>query len=248
MTDKRSVGTWAFSVFICAAGVGVALAAASWTTAPVGRPFTLGWPILAASFVLAERYRRAPGGQEGGAHLCVLRGTADARTRVRRAEPTRAGRAILAAIVTVAVVRRLPPVKLVYNAGQFALDVGIAVLAFHFVLGDANPVEPRGWVAGLAAVALSHLLGAAAVTVVMRIAGAPVTLRNQAWVVGVSLQRCDRWCGCCSWRVWCALAQLMVVGSPPAHRRRARVLLHLIRPHQRATQAICRPCMVSRRV
>ena len=32
------------------------------------------------------------------------------------------------------------------------------------VLGSANPVEPRGWLAGLAAIALSHLVGAAAVS------------------------------------------------------------------------------------
>ena len=179
------VAAWVVSGSVLALGSAVAFGAAQ-LSPPVDQPFQLSWIWLAAGFALAERF---------AVHLEVRR---EAHTIAFSEVPLVLGLVfadpselvvarVVAGIATVALVRRQPPVKLTFNAGQLCLDVGVALVVFHTILGAAEAVEPRGWVAGVGAVAISHLVGAVAVSAVMRAAGAPVTLRSQLSVVAVSL-------------------------------------------------------------
>src|SRR3546814_16217774 len=79
----------------------------------------------------------------------------------------------------------LPVVKFVFNAGQFALQVAAATVAYHAVLGGHSAIEPIGWLAALVAVTVAFAVSAVTVTTVMVLAGAQPTIRSQAVVVGV---------------------------------------------------------------
>jgi diguanylate cyclase (GGDEF)-like protein len=174
---------WAFVVLVALVGAAVATLAAGVTA--FERPFSVGWIILAVGFGLAERF-----------HVGIeVRREAHSLTfseipltvGLLFADPSHLilGR-IIGGTAGFALVRRAAPVKVVFNGGQHALEVGTVLLVFHGVLGSALPIEPRGWVAAIVAVAVGHLLVAGAVSTVMRIAGAPVTPRSVASVVAVS--------------------------------------------------------------
>ena len=60
--------------------------------------------------------------------------------------------------------RRVPPLKLGFNLAQFSLQVSVAVSLFHAVLGSADPVGLRGWVAIFVAMAGFDAVGAVCVT------------------------------------------------------------------------------------
>ena len=181
---QQQRATWAFALFVCA--LGASLCAVSMRfEAPLDRPFQINWMILAVAFGLAERY---------SVNLEVRR---DAHSLTFSELPLTIGLVftdptglilarVAGAAIGHAIVRRPRIVKYVFNVGQFALDVGVAVLVFHLILGNENPIEPIGWVAGLAAVGTAHLAGWLAVSTVMRLAGAPVTLRSAAEVLAVS--------------------------------------------------------------
>jgi hypothetical protein len=64
-------------------------------------------------------------------------------------------------------VRRQSTLKLAFNAAMVALEAMIAILVFRSVLGAAAPDDPRGWLAALAAVLLTDLLTALAITAVI---------------------------------------------------------------------------------
>jgi diguanylate cyclase (GGDEF)-like protein len=152
---------------------------------PFDRPFSVGWLLLAIGFGFAERF-----------HVGIeVRREAHSLTfseipltvGLLFADPVHLilGR-VLGGTAGFALVRRAAPVKVIFNGGQHALEVGTVLLVFHGLLGPSLPVDPRGWVAAIVAVAVGHLVVAGAVSTVMRIAGAPVTLRSVASVVAVS--------------------------------------------------------------
>lgn len=181
--EKRS--TWAFTALVGAVGAALCIAGLG-LAGPVERPFEIHWTILAVAFGLAERY---------SVNLEVRR---EAHSLTFSEIPLTIGliftdptglilARVLGAAIGHAIVRRPRIVKYVFNVGQFALDVGIAVIVFHLIVGDNNPIEPIGWVAGLAAVGTAHTAGWLAVSLVMRIAGAPVTVRSAFQVLGVSV-------------------------------------------------------------
>ena len=64
-------------------------------------------------------------------------------------------------------VGRQNPLKLAFNASMIALEAMIAILVFRVVLAGAAPDHPRGWLAALAAVLLTDLLTALAITAVI---------------------------------------------------------------------------------
>lgn len=176
---------WIFSVLICALGAGVGVYAAAGFTAQPDRPFELGLPLLIAVFTAAEAY---------SVNLEVRRESHSLTfseipltVGLVFAEPSDLILArIIGAAIGLAVIRRPPLLKFVFNTGQIALEVGTAVTVFHLILGDGNPVEPLGWVAGLAAIGAGHLVGWMSVSTVMRLAGAPVSVRSALSVLSFS--------------------------------------------------------------
>ncbi len=182
-----AVRLWSFSLFSLALGCGLAGYAAFTLEAPVGQPFQIAWPALAVMFLIAE-------------WLDVdIEVRKEAHTLTFTEFPLTLGlilatpgdlviaRLVVSAIALPLLRRRLDPVKVVFNAGIFGVDVGLALLVFHGLLGSSSPAQLDGWIAALGAVAVSHLVSAFLVATVMRIAGAPVTWRSEVGVIGVSL-------------------------------------------------------------
>jgi diguanylate cyclase (GGDEF)-like protein len=55
-------------------------------------------------------------------------------------------------------------VKLVFNVSMFGLEASLGFLAYHVLLGSGDPFSPLAWAAALAAVLVTDLVSAAAVT------------------------------------------------------------------------------------
>jgi len=55
--------------------------------------------------------------------------------------------------------RRQPPIKLAFNLGLFYLETTTALIVFRAVLGSGSPLDPRGWIATLAAILEMVVLG-----------------------------------------------------------------------------------------
>jgi diguanylate cyclase (GGDEF)-like protein len=66
--------------------------------------------------------------------------------------------------------QRKAPQKAAFNLSLFALETSAAVAIWHLVLDDGEPVGPSGWLATLAAVALTGLLSSTLVSVVITVA------------------------------------------------------------------------------
>lgn len=60
--------------------------------------------------------------------------------------------------------QRVRGVKLVFNVLSAALEVVGAIVVYRTVLGDANPIEPRGWLAALAAALTVDIISDATIT------------------------------------------------------------------------------------
>jgi diguanylate cyclase (GGDEF)-like protein len=63
----------------------------------------------------------------------------------------------LGRLLMLALERKLPPIRLAFNLGQFLLGGSIAVLVFHAIAGDASTIVPIVWAAALVAVAANSL-------------------------------------------------------------------------------------------
>jgi diguanylate cyclase (GGDEF)-like protein len=63
----------------------------------------------------------------------------------------------LGRLLMLAVERKLPPIRLAFNFGQFLLGGSIAVLVFHAIAGSAGTIEPIVWAAALVAVAANSV-------------------------------------------------------------------------------------------
>ncbi len=59
---------------------------------------------------------------------------------------------------------RMRGVKLAFNTSLFAFEAALGAVTYHAVLGTGEATEPIGWLAALAAVLLTDLISAAAVT------------------------------------------------------------------------------------
>ena len=176
--------TWLFSLFVAVVGLVVAGSALT-LDGVTGRPVVIGWVSLAVAFALAERFS------------VVLEVRREAQSLTFSEIPLVIGllfadpgdlvlARIVGAALALAFVRRLPLVKVMFNVGLFATEVGVALFVFHALLSDGNAIEPAGWVAAAGAVIAVHLVGWVSVTTVLRLAGAPFNLSSAANVFLVS--------------------------------------------------------------
>jgi diguanylate cyclase (GGDEF)-like protein len=177
---------WIFAFCQLAVGSVLAFVAATQVPSPAEQPYRLHWIILAGAFLLTESFT---------VDLDVRR---QAQSLTFTEAPLMLGLVLAAPIdlvvvrigvgvVTLVLIRRSAPVKVLFNAGMFAVQVALALFIFHAVLGTEMAVEPLGWLAGLLAAGVSYSVTALAVTFVMWLAGAEVSLRSQALVVSVGL-------------------------------------------------------------
>jgi len=129
---------------------------------PSGPP-GLTWWLLVPLFGVAETFV---------IHLPTLR---NAHSKSFREVPAVAGLAFLAPIeyvtayvlgsgIALLLIRGQRGSKLAFNASMFALEAVLGSVTYHLVLGSANPAEPRGWVAALAAILVTDIISVVAVT------------------------------------------------------------------------------------
>jgi diguanylate cyclase (GGDEF)-like protein len=68
---------------------------------------------------------------------------------------------VLGALVAMGLLRRQPPLKLLFNIGLFGLEAEVAAIAVGHLLPGGAPLAPAAWVVVLLAVAAVSVLGAA---------------------------------------------------------------------------------------
>ena len=139
--------------------------------------YAVPWWVLAAGFALAEVFV---------VHLHFRR---DAYTQVLDELPLIAGMllcppwGVVAARVVgsglaLALHRRQPPIKLLYNVALVGFYTAVAVIVFRACLGSADPLSARGWASAFAATLAQAVIGCTWIVVAMAITSGPVHLRR----------------------------------------------------------------------
>ncbi|HEX3604467.1 MAG TPA: GAF domain-containing protein, partial [Candidatus Dormibacteraeota bacterium] len=154
---RRSAPVWAVAG-VTAIAAALLCALVVWPMAPLHAPYHLPWWLLAGGFGLAEvfvihlHFRRGAYTQVldelpliAGLLLCAPWGVVAAR--------------VVGSGLALAVHRRQPPLKLLYNLALVGFYTAVAVIVFRACLGDADPLSARGWAAALAATLAQALIG-----------------------------------------------------------------------------------------
>ena len=84
---------------------------------------------------------------------------------------------VLGPLVVMALHRKMPPIKLAFNLGQFAVGNCIAVIVFHAVAGSAGSVDAVVWVATGLAVAANSLIASLLITTAVSVTEGGFSLR-----------------------------------------------------------------------
>jgi diguanylate cyclase (GGDEF)-like protein len=152
--SRGEVTIWVLSAALVAGGVAL-LSSGTVTASPVVPSMQVSIWILLVAFGAAERFvvhvhfRRSAHSMSLGEIPLVL-GLVFASGH----DVILAG--AIGRLVVLAVHRRLPPIRLAFNFGQFLLGNCIAVIVFHAVAGSATQIDPTVWAAAaLATVATS---------------------------------------------------------------------------------------------
>ncbi len=152
--SRGEVTVWLLSAGLVAAGV-VLLGSGAASARPVVPSMQVSFWILLIAFAAAERFvvhvhfRRSAHSMSLGEIPLVF-----ALVFASGHDVVLAG--ALGRLFVLAVHRRLPPLRLAFNFGQFLLGNCIAVIVFHAVAGSASQIDPTVWAAAaLATVATS---------------------------------------------------------------------------------------------
>jgi diguanylate cyclase (GGDEF)-like protein len=87
---------------------------------------------------------------------------------------------LVGSVAVMVLVRRSSALKVFFNIALFALEALVALVVFHALAGDVPPVDPRQWVAALAAVLAANAVGSVALGLVIAIYEGGTTLRSLA--------------------------------------------------------------------
>ncbi|MFA5890732.1 MAG: EAL domain-containing protein [Actinomycetota bacterium] len=160
MCGSRRV--WILNVLLaCLAAAGYV-----WVTrglAPVGAPVRIHWTLLAAMFCLAEIF---------AVHVHVRRDTHSFSISelpivlgLLFAPPSELILALVTgSAVALAIHRRQPLVKFVFNLSQYAIGTTLAVVVFQCFASASEPLGPRWWAAALGATLTIDLASALMIT------------------------------------------------------------------------------------
>ena len=83
---------------------------------------------------------------------------------------------LIGGALVLAIHRRQPVVKLVFNLAQQCLGTSAAILVVHVVLGNGDSLGPRSWFAVALGVAASSMVGTLAILSVLRLATGAVSI------------------------------------------------------------------------
>ena len=164
---RATLSLWALALVMGGIGAGLHLTVvARWD--PLSLPISLPWWSLAILFSVTEMTV---------IHLQIQR---DSHSLSLTEIPMVIG-LILAAPVSLIVGRlvgsaialvfgrRQPPIKLAFNLGLFYFETTTALIVFRAVLGSSGPLEPRGWIAVLAAILEMVVVGLVLVVIAISI-------------------------------------------------------------------------------
>jgi diguanylate cyclase (GGDEF)-like protein len=160
VSSRKAAGrTYALSAALAVAA-GVIFVTVDLRIDPIPTPVRLPWLALAAAFAVAEIFV---------VHLHIRR---NAHSFSLSEVPLVVGLIFIApvalitarmvgALVALVLHRRQRGVKLVFNIAHFTLETCVALAIFRTVLGDADPISWRGWLAALVVTTTTDLLGSA---------------------------------------------------------------------------------------
>jgi diguanylate cyclase (GGDEF)-like protein len=86
----------------------------------------------------------------------------------------------LGRLAILALQRRLPPLRLAFNLGQFLLGGCVTVLVFHAVAGSAGVIDPLVWGAAALATAANSVLAVLAISVAVSLSDVRLSARQIA--------------------------------------------------------------------
>ena len=152
--SRGEVAIWLLSAGLVAAGVAL-LSSGAVSTHPVVPSMRVSFWLLLVAFAAAERFvvhvhfRRSAHSMSLGEIPLVF-----ALVFASGHDVILAG--AIGRLIVLGVHRRLPPLRLAFNFGQFLLGNCVAVIVFHAVAGSATQIDPIVWAAAaLATVATS---------------------------------------------------------------------------------------------
>ena len=85
---------------------------------------------------------------------------------------------VLGRILVLALHRRLPPIRLAFNAGQFLVGTCLSVLVFHGVVAHAGELGPLVWLAAVLAAWTNSVVAVLLITVAISLSDGVLTLRQ----------------------------------------------------------------------
>jgi diguanylate cyclase (GGDEF)-like protein len=94
---------------------------------------------------------------------------------------------LLGGLVAVVGLRRQRPIKAAFNVAQYALTCSVAIAVFQAIASRGDVFGIAGWLGAMAAAVSVALLGVAVVSVVIRIAGGGVMLRELPLLLGLAV-------------------------------------------------------------
>src|SRR6516165_2879560 len=86
----------------------------------------------------------------------------------------------LGRLLVLAMHRRLPPIRLAFNFGQFLVGNCVAVLVFHAVAGASTQIDPTVWAAAALATAASSLCAVLLISSAVSLSDGMLSMRQVA--------------------------------------------------------------------
>jgi diguanylate cyclase (GGDEF)-like protein len=94
----------------------------------------------------------------------------------------------LGTLYALSVHARVPPVKLGFNLAVGALETTVALTVWHVIMGGADPISPRGWMAAVLAILAMDALSALCFLVVLSLHEGRLQLEELNGLVGSGMQ------------------------------------------------------------
>jgi diguanylate cyclase (GGDEF)-like protein len=172
--SRGEAAIWVLSATMAAAGI-VLLRSGAVSAPPVVPSMQVPFWVLLIGFAAAERcvvhvhFRRSAHSMSLGEIPLVL-----ALVFASGHDVILAG--AIGRLAVLGVHRRLPPIRLAFNFGQFLLGNCIAVLVFHVVAGSASQVDPTVWGAAALAAMATSVAAVLLISAAVSLADSPLSL------------------------------------------------------------------------
>jgi diguanylate cyclase (GGDEF)-like protein len=156
------------------------------TASSVFAPAFIAFIVLAVLFTLTEAYPIHLHFR-GEAHSFSLSDVALVLGLFALAPTELLASQLLGGLVAVVLLRRQRPIKAAFNLAQYALTCSVAIALFQSISSSGDLFGIAGWLAAMAAAVSAAVLGVVVVSLVIRIAGGGVMLRELPLLLGLAV-------------------------------------------------------------